>query len=140
MSLVLDCSVTLSWYLTDERDELSAMIEDQVTENGGVVPFHHRMEMANGLVVALRRNRIEQGFIARAFAQFDSLAISVDRDGMNVIDTATFDLARNHGLTVYDAIYLETALRLSLPLATYDKALHRAAQVVGVPAFALGQT
>jgi predicted nucleic acid-binding protein len=37
-----------------------------------------------------------------------------------------------HRLTVYDATYLELALRLSLPLATFDDDLRRAAQQEGV--------
>ncbi len=41
-------------------------------------------------------------------------------------------LADRHRLTVYDATYLELALRLSLPLATLDDDLRRAAQDEGV--------
>ena len=37
-------------------------------------------------------------------------------------------LARTHGLTVYDALYLELALRLGAPLATLDDQLAIAAQ------------
>jgi predicted nucleic acid-binding protein len=36
-------------------------------------------------------------------------------------------LAQKHGLTNYDAAYLELALRLHLPLATADTELKRAA-------------
>ena len=36
------------------------------------------------------------------------------------------DLALKHQLTVYDAAYLELALRLKLPMATKDDALKRA--------------
>jgi predicted nucleic acid-binding protein len=42
-------------------------------------------------------------------------------------------LADRHRLTVYDATYLELALRLSLPLATLDDELRNAAQLEGVP-------
>ena len=38
-----------------------------------------------------------------------------------------FQLAQQHSLTIYDAAYLELAIRESLPLITYDKALRRAA-------------
>jgi len=46
---------------------------------------------------------------------------------------AIVDLAESHGLTVYDALYLDLALRLSLPLATLDRKLAAAAQRAGVP-------
>jgi predicted nucleic acid-binding protein len=42
------------------------------------------------------------------------------------------DLARAHGLTVYDAMYLEAAIRRGLPLATLDSDLKRAARAAGV--------
>ena len=45
---------------------------------------------------------------------------------------ATFLMAVKHALTLYDAAYLELALRLRLPLATFDKALCRAAEAEGV--------
>ncbi len=38
------------------------------------------------------------------------------------------DLAERHCLTIYDASYLELALRYDLPLATLDKALKLASQ------------
>jgi predicted nucleic acid-binding protein len=41
-------------------------------------------------------------------------------------------VAQAYGLTSYDAAYLDLAARLRLPLATTDKSLRRAAQVVGV--------
>lgn len=40
-------------------------------------------------------------------------------------------LGQRHGLTLYDAAYLELALRLGVPLATFDAALARAAGVEG---------
>jgi predicted nucleic acid-binding protein len=41
-------------------------------------------------------------------------------------------LPRRHGLTLYDAAYLELAMRASLPRATLDKQLRRAAKNAGV--------
>ena len=49
----------------------------------------------------------------------------------------TVELAKKHCLTVYDAVYLELAMELaknySVVLATYDKALVRAAKAEGIP-------
>ena len=41
-------------------------------------------------------------------------------------------LARHRRLTVYDAAYLELALRHAVPLATLDQALANAARAEGV--------
>jgi predicted nucleic acid-binding protein len=59
------------------------------------------------------------------------------------VDTATFPqaltetlrLARRHGLSSYDASYLELALRNGLPLATLDERLGKAARAAGVKRF-----
>jgi predicted nucleic acid-binding protein len=42
------------------------------------------------------------------------------------------ELAIQHNLTVYDAVYLDLALRLNLPLATLDLDLRKAATTAGV--------
>jgi predicted nucleic acid-binding protein len=47
----------------------------------------------------------------------------------------TIHLARAHTLSVYDASYLELALRRGLPLASLDDALKKAAAAVGVAEF-----
>jgi len=45
-------------------------------------------------------------------------------------------IAQEHGLSTYDASYLDLAMRLGLPLATRDAALMAAAQRSGVPIYA----
>ena len=42
-------------------------------------------------------------------------------------------MAEQHGLTVYDAAYLELALREGIPLMTLDNDLRKAARDSGVP-------
>ena len=41
-------------------------------------------------------------------------------------------LGRAHRLTLYDAIYLDLAIRFAVPLATRDKELRQAASETGV--------
>jgi predicted nucleic acid-binding protein len=48
-------------------------------------------------------------------------------------ERAIFALAQRHLLTFYDAAYLELAMNETLPLATLDTALARAATAEGVP-------
>jgi predicted nucleic acid-binding protein len=45
---------------------------------------------------------------------------------------SVLSLARGHGLSAYDATYLELALRRGLPLATLDRRLRAAAEAAGV--------
>ena len=56
----------------------------------------------------------------------------VDEEGLRVALGKISDLADAHALTVYDAAYLELALRTGLPLASRDGDLNRAARRCGV--------
>ena len=50
--------------------------------------------------------------------------------------TGLASLAREHGLSAYDAAYLDVAIRRGLPLATNDRSLEKAAHQSGVLIFA----
>ena len=56
----------------------------------------------------------------------------VDDEGPRFALTEITDLAQKHGLSVYDAAYLELAIRKRLPLASRDAALNKAARLSGV--------
>jgi predicted nucleic acid-binding protein len=47
---------------------------------------------------------------------------------------AVFRLARAHGLSAYDAAYLQLALELRVPLATLDRQLAQVAATLGIKA------
>ena len=76
-----------------------------------------------------RRGRISRQQVADTLADSQSLGISVDH-GHD--ETLILELAQQFELTVYDAAYLEVALRRSLPLATLDESLRQAAETVGI--------
>lgn len=50
---------------------------------------------------------------------------------------ASLNLARAQNLSVYDATYLELALRRGLPIATLDMKLRVAAAAVGISIYAV---
>ena len=132
MSLVLDASFALSWYFEDERTPVADALLDRVADQGATVPGLWRLEIANGLRTAIRRNRIDQGFRDRAIAQLARLPITVDPDTDRYAWTTTLQLADRFVLTPYDAAYVELAQRLVLPLATLDDPLRAAATALGV--------
>ena len=132
MSLVLDPSLALSWYFEDERTADADAVLDRVVEEGAVVPSLWRLEIANGLQMALRRKRINAGFRDNALAELAALAIAVDGETDTHAWSATLRLSDQFRLTVYDAAYLELARRRQLPLATRDQALRAAAQAIGI--------
>ena len=71
-----------------------------------------------------RRGRLTKQETARFLRSIARLRISLDRTSS---EAAVMTLARRHRLIVYDATYLEVAMRRDLPLATLDGELARAA-------------
>ena len=126
---VLDSSVTLAWVLREEPSALADAALEQVAENGGVAPSLWWVEVRNGLVTAERRGRLTQEDTAAAVQAIDALGIQLDQAPDS---TSLLRLARTHGLTAYDAMYLELSIRQQRPLATLDRKLHAAAQAEGV--------
>lgn len=133
MSLVLDGSAALAWCFADETTPAVDAVMDQVAEAGAVVPAIWRLEVANGLQAGLRRGRLDAERRDAMLAALADLPIDADPETDRHAWTATLRLADRHALTLYDASYLELALRLGLPMATLDKALRSAADTAGVP-------
>lgn len=130
--LVLDASSVLAWCFEDEGDAQTDAAMDRVVAAGAVAPAIWPLEVANALVVAERRGRIVRADADVFLAMIEELPISVDVAGAARTFEATGALARAHDLSVYDASYLELALRMGIPLATADAALRRGAARAGV--------
>lgn len=129
-ALVLDASVTLTWFLEDEATAVVA--RERTIAEGAIVPATWPLEVANGLLVNERRRRITAADRAAAFEKLTAMPIELDGETIAHAWDATFDLALAHRLTVYDAAYLELAVRLGLPLASLDGALRAGAQAAGI--------
>jgi predicted nucleic acid-binding protein len=131
VSLVLDSSATLAWIYGDETTDAIRAVFDQVADAGAVVPALWRLEVANSLTVAVRRNRIDAEFRRAALADLALLDIATDQHTEGNAWTETLHLADRYRLTLYDAAYLELAQRRKLPLATLDRDLETAARSAG---------
>lgn len=136
MSLVLDASVTLAFLYRDEDAALPGRVFRQVAASHAVVPSLWRLEVANALTAGPRRNRIDRAFRDAALADLGVLQIVVDHETDGCAWSATLALADRHGLSLYDAAYLELAVRLGLPLGSLDTALLAAARAEGVAVLA----
>jgi predicted nucleic acid-binding protein len=138
MSLLLDNSIALAWCFESEQTAEVMALLDRVSEHGAVAPQLWPIEALNGLLVAERRQRIDRA-TARKFGAFlQSLPIVIDDQTADRVWTVTAELASHHGLTAYDAAYLELARRLALPLATKDRALRAAAKDAAMPLLPAG--
>ena len=133
--LVLDCSVTMSWLFREEFTPYAQRVLDGVSGGQAVVPAIWPLEVANVLLAAERRGRIPQAEGGRFLTLLEGLPIDVSAAPERHAFDELVPLARDTGLSVYDAGYLELAGRLGVPLATQDGALERAASAVGVRLF-----
>ena len=132
MSLVLDSSVTLARLFNDEGGTGIDEVFARIAASGAHVPTLWRLEVANSLTVGVRRGRISATFRDQSLADLALLNIASDAGTDGAAWVATLGLADRHRLTLYDAAYLELALRLQLPIATTDGPLRDAALASGV--------
>ena len=133
MSLVLDASLTLSWYFDEESTPVTDALLDRVARR--------RRRGADRLAARGRQRLADRRSAASAsiadyrdaaLAASVLLPITLDAETDTYAWTTTLRLAERFALTVYDAAYLELAQRRSLPLATLDVPLRVAAGALGL--------
>lgn len=129
MSLIVDCSATLAWVYSDESSPAVREVFAQVCDAGAWVPSLWRLEVANMLEMGVRKGRHDAAFRDTTLADLLLLPIRVDGETDRQAWGATLRLSERHRLTLYNAAYLELAVRRSLPLATLDGELRAAAGV-----------
>jgi predicted nucleic acid-binding protein len=116
-----------------QASEATDELLDRVAEGTPlVVPTLWPFEVANSLLVLFRRKKIMAEDRDRALSALAQLPLVVDDEGPRIAWGKISELAAKHGLSVYDAVYLELAVRRKLPLASRDEALFKAAQICRV--------
>lgn len=132
MPFILDSSVALAWLLPDEGSDALDLLADRLEQDSAQVPGIWPLEVGNALLVAQRRGRIKDGELGRMLALLDRLPIEIDCEGSKAGVLAIAQLAKQLGLTTYDAAYVELAHRRGLPLATLDQRLRAACDAMHV--------
>lgn len=135
---MLDASTTLGWCFADEGNEAEAALERARLE-AVHVPAVWPLEVGNALVVAGRRRRLSEAEAARFLALLAALSIEVEPPPPVSQLPSLLALARTHGISVYDASYLDLALRRGLALATLDAGLAAAARDAGAELLTAGR-
>ena len=105
---------------------------EALREDGAWVPALWRLEVANVLQMNVNRRRHRTTFRDATLAELALLPIHLDVETNRHAWGETLRLAERHALTVYDAAYLELALRRKIALATLDRQLRAAAASHGV--------
>ncbi len=133
MTFVLDASLTMAFVFQDEANAQTDKILDgfgQDTE--AITPALWRWDVGNVLLMAERRRRITAAESHRHLTSLQTLPVETDEHASREAWNAGLFLARGHKLTLYDAAYLELAIRRGVPLGSLDRELRHAAKAEGV--------
>lgn len=134
MSLVLDASAALAWIFerADARERtLADRLLDTLTEQQALVPVLWHTEVANAVLVAERRGVIREAQSIDYLHRLSHLPIVTDEVQVSTRQGLVMALGREHGLSAYDATYLELALRTGSVLASFDRKLVAATRAAG---------
>ena len=134
-SIVLDASVTVAWAFHDQVDRYCNLVRESLVANEALVPAIWPLEVVNALLIAERRKAITRSSTDHFLQFLAELPIIVEAQPLDATWNGALAVARNTGLSAYDASYLHLASRTSSPIATLDKAMRNAAKRVGVEVF-----
>lgn len=130
---VADSSVGVAWATpTQGTPGTDQLLDDVALGRSVLVPSLWFLEVANTLLKLERTHRIPPGHRRKALAELAMLSPQVDDAPASSAFNVVSDVAEKYGLSVYDAAFLELALRRAVPLASRDQPLVEAAKKAGV--------
>jgi predicted nucleic acid-binding protein len=131
-AFVLDVSVTMAWCFRDEASDEAWALLERLAVDTAIVPGIWSAEVANVLLVAERRRRIDRAEARIFISRLMALPIAVEETAPDRMLGEVMSIGREMRLAAYDALYLDLAIRHSVPLATTDLALRTAARKMRV--------
>lgn len=133
---VVDSSFVLNWLFREEGHEAGRPYLKRLTEEFGVSPALWATEVCEGLRSGVARGRVSREDADGMAVRVGALLVTQDEATWAQAWVHARQLAHREGLSVYDAAYLELAVRKSLPILTFDRKLREAAkawQVLALP-------
>ncbi len=130
MSLVADNSVVIAWFSRSQSTAYTDRIYSQLGTEELVMPSVWPYEFANALAVLERRGLLTATLVDQIVDKAAKLVTRVDSPPAS--PAKLLQLTRSHGLSAYDAAYLELTLRLRTKLATKNSRLSVVAGSLGL--------
>jgi predicted nucleic acid-binding protein len=132
-SFVVDASIAIAWvHPAQANSETDALLDRLVAGDSIVVPALWPLEVANALTVLRRRRKLTPDEARTAIETIRELPAVFDHEAATIAFTRLVELASEHELSVYDATYIELAMRKQIPLASNDARMKQAAIRSGV--------
>lgn len=135
---VIDASAMLSWCFDDEKPRNADALMKRLVEGGMSAPALFPLEVTNTLWSSERKKRITWQQASAFVALVESLRIEIDLETPWRAWSEIRELSRREDISTYDASYLELAIRRQATLASFDKALLKAARANKVPVLEIG--
>jgi predicted nucleic acid-binding protein len=130
---VVDASVVLTWCFPDENSAVAQRVAQMFKEGeSAIAPSFWPHEVLNALLVGEKRKRISGRLVQTFLADLAALPIVLQPSPAESVFEQIQILCREHGLTAYDAAYLDLAMTNGMPLATLDEDLICACAKTGV--------
>lgn len=130
---ILDASIAISWFFRDEGTEHTRELLRRLSADAdtAISPSHMLAEISNGLLVAQRRGRLEEGEPDDCLEHLSALPITLVHPTWSDM-RRVYTLAAEEMLAAYDALYVDLALQWGLPLATLDRKMRSVADELGI--------
>lgn len=133
--IVVDASIALAWCFPDETSAAAESVLVALEGKTILVPALWGLELANAILTGERKKRLSRADIEQFAALLANLPLVQDTRPVGEYFGDVLPVARAHGLSAYDAAYLELSIRRDAPLATLDKKLRHAASSAGIDLF-----
>jgi predicted nucleic acid-binding protein len=133
MRFVLDSSVALAWCIPDQGSLEADQLLRLAKLEGALIPKIWHLEVGNILGLKLRDRNLAEATVQFGLSLLRTLDIATDSQSAPFEAVSCIGQIIRFHLSAYDALYLELALRVGCPLATFDKAMIASARRYGIP-------
>jgi predicted nucleic acid-binding protein len=130
--IIIDASITLAWLFNE--DGRGDAIKSMLDRSELVAPWLWRLEVTNAVLVRERRKIYSLAEASRFLQLLDELPIDLLPEPPLRTASGLAQIARPHQLSSYDAVYLDLAITMDLPIFTRDNNLRAAAERAGAKA------
>lgn len=130
-TIVLDAGAALSLCFEGSR-EISEFLFEFLIDGEALVPMLWKMEISNAFISGERQGKLSKAESIHYWNLLSTLPITQLNDSPMQETINLLSLARDSGLSVFDAEYLRLALQEGIPLVTADEELRLACLDCGV--------
>lgn len=130
--IVVDASVVVAWLLGEKSGSSANYLFDAIPDNEAIAPSHWPLEIGNALYAPAKAGKLSPDDFQVIMDDLDHLNIRVQPPIHADEIGPLVQFAVAHGLTTYDAAYVQLALHHQAILVTLDNSMRKAARKLGV--------